>query len=71
MVDELLGHKSDVTSRVYIKLGALDVKQQLIEEHAAAIDGMLRRKNRKRIRSRVSNYRRADFQPAMRNQPTY
>lgn len=55
MIGELLGHKSDVTSRVYIKLGALDVKQQLIKEHAAAIDGALRgQKHRKRIRSRVS-----------------
>lgn len=44
MIGELLGHRSDITSRVYVKLGALDVKQQLVDSHAAAIAGALKRK---------------------------
>lgn len=48
MIGELLGHKSDVTSRVYIKLGSLDVKQELISAHADLIKGALRQKRRGR-----------------------
>ena len=51
MIGELLGHRSDVTSRVYVKLGALDVKQQLVHAHAAAIDGALKRKRAARHRT--------------------
>jgi integrase len=50
MIGELLGHKSDVTSRVYMKLGQLDVKQELVADHAALIDGALRKKGRRPIK---------------------
>jgi integrase len=53
MIGELLGHRSDVTSRVYVKLGALDVKQQLVDAQAAAIDGALKRKRAARPRTRA------------------
>lgn len=51
MIGELLGHRSDVTSRVYVKLGALDVKKQLVDAHAAAIDSALKRKRTARPRT--------------------
>jgi integrase len=51
MIGELLGHRSDVTSRVYVKLGALDVKKQLVDAHAAAIDSALKRKRTARART--------------------
>lgn len=53
MIGELLGHKSDVTSRVYIKLGSLDVKQELVTVQEGLIKGALNpkpKKSRKRMK---------------------
>ena len=45
-IGELLGHRSDVTSKVYIKLGSLDVKQSMITAQAGLIKSALRPRRR-------------------------
>jgi integrase len=50
MIGELLGHKSAITSKVYIKLGALDVKKALVGAHAALVKGALKPKTPRRRR---------------------
>lgn len=50
MIGELLGHKSAITSKVYIKLGALDVKKALVGAHAALVKGALKPKKQRRRR---------------------
>jgi hypothetical protein len=47
MIGELLGHKSDVTSRVYIKLQSLDVKRELVSAHAGLIKSALKKRSKK------------------------
>ena len=50
MIGELLGHKSAITSKVYIKLGSLDVKKAMVGAHAALVKGALKPKKQRRRR---------------------
>jgi len=45
-IGELLGHKTNITSKVYIRLGALEVKRELVSEHAELIKGALRKRRK-------------------------